>query len=50
MIWGGISIQYGKLPLYIKTKKKSVNSDLYIKNILKEIVLPILSVHDCMLI
>ena len=39
VIWGGISIKFGKLPLYIKLKNMQY---LYIERILNDIFLPLL--------
>ena len=31
MIWGGISVNFGKLPLYIHENKNKINADVYIE-------------------
>ena len=38
MIWGGISLYYGKLPLYIKKSTDSITSELYVNQVLHPIV------------
>ena len=41
MVWGGISVIFGKLNLYIKKHTESINSEVHINQILAVLVKPL---------